>query len=68
MVDTWLTFTPRRKVGNQQKWDTLVMKRLVGCGSVVRLPALPVVTFPPLYGLSFHLPSLDQDSFRSPEV
>ena len=35
-------------VGNQQKWDTFVMKKSGGCGSVVGLPALPVVEFAPL--------------------
>ena len=34
-------------VGNQQKWDTFVKERSGGCGSVVGLPALPVVAFAP---------------------
>ena len=38
----------RESVGNQQKWDTFVMKKSGGCGSVVGLPALPVVEFAPL--------------------
>ena len=35
-------------VGNQQKWDTFVKERSGGCGSIVGLPALPVVAFAPL--------------------
>jgi hypothetical protein len=37
-----------RPVGNQQKWDTFVKERSSGCGSIVGLPALPVVAFAPL--------------------
>ena len=35
-------------VGNQQKWDTFGKERSGGCGSIVGLPALPVVAFAPL--------------------
>ena len=35
-------------VGNQQKWDTFVKERSGGCGSIVGLPALPVVALAPL--------------------
>jgi tetratricopeptide (TPR) repeat protein len=35
-------------VGNQQKWDTFVKERSGGYGSVVGLPALPIVALAPL--------------------
>ena len=35
-------------VGNQQKWDTFVKERSRGYGSIVGLPALPVVALTPL--------------------
>ena len=31
----------------QQKWDTFVKERSRGCGSIVGLPALPVVALTP---------------------
>jgi len=37
-----------RPVGNQQKWDTFVKERSGGYGSVVGLPALPIVALAPL--------------------
>ena len=44
----------------------MVKERSGGCGSVVGLPEQVVVAFAAGYGLSFHLTSLDQDSFPSP--
>ncbi len=35
-------------VGNQQKCPTFVKERSRGCGSIVGLPALPVVALTPL--------------------
>ena len=55
-----------RSVGNQQKWDTFVKERSRGCDSVAGLPEQVVVAFAAGQGLSFHLPSLDQDPFPSP--
>ena len=43
-----LGVTVQSTVGNQQKWDTFVKERSGGCGSIVGLPALPVVAFAPL--------------------
>ena len=55
-----------RSVGNQQKWDTFVKERSGGNGNVAGLPEQVVAAFAAGQGLSFHLPSLDQDPFPSP--